>query len=49
MRSRLTFSGITARNLTPITAHAIASAIEVEPLEASTMIECSSIAPVSTP
>ncbi|MEZ4368749.1 MAG: hypothetical protein R2939_21100 [Kofleriaceae bacterium] len=48
-RSRLTPSGITARKRTPSAAHAIASAIEVEPLEASTTMVSSVTAPVSTP
>jgi len=48
-RSRLTFSGITARNRTPITAQAIAREIEVEPLDASHTIVSAVIAPVSTP
>src|SRR5688572_24763753 len=48
-RSGLTFSGMTARNDTPSDAHAIANAIEVDPLEASTTIVFSPITPVSTP
>ncbi len=47
MRSPLTPSGITATKRTPRTAHAIAKAIDVEPLDASTTVLSSWISPVS--